>query len=207
MGISIREYARSRAERGLPGASHTAVRKAIQSGRITAEPDGTIDPERVDAQWAGQTDAAKQRGAESQALANETAQATGAVRSERPVPQAAIDAVQDTLAETGQEADPAAPSGQVTFMRARLATEVLKAQLQKERLKRERREVIDRRKATAMVFDLARRERDAWISWPARVSANMAAEIGIDAHTLEQMLDRYLREHLATMAEVKIDLR
>ncbi len=207
MGVSIREYARSRAERGLPGASHTAVRKAIQSGRITAEADGTVDPERADAQWAGQTDPAKQRGEQSQALASESARATGAVRSERPVPQAAIDAVQDTLAETGDGAEPAGANGQVTFMRARLATEVLKAQLQKERLKRERGEVIDRKKAAAMVFDLARRERDAWISWPARVSANMAAELGVEPHALEQILDRYLREQLAIMSEVKIDLR
>lgn len=92
-------------------------------------------------------------------------------------------------------------------MRARMANEVLKAQLQKERLKRERGEVVDRSRATAMVFDLARKERDAWIGWPARVAANMAAELGVEAHELEQVLDRYLRDHLAIMSEVKVELR
>jgi len=57
------------------------------------------------------------------------------------------------------------------------------------------------------VFDLARKERDAWIGWPARVAANMASELGVEAHDLEQVLDRYLREHLAELAEVRIDLR
>lgn len=202
MGLSIRAYAQSRAVRGLPGGSHTAVRKAIASGRVTPEPDGTIDPERADAQWSGQTDPAKQRGETAGGATKGPASST--TPSERPVPQAAIDAVQDTLTESGQEP---APGGQVTFMRARLATEVLKAQLQKEQLKRVRGEVVDRNKAVAMVFDLARKERDAWIGWPARVAANMASELGVEAHELEQVLDRYLREHLAELAEVRIDLR
>ena len=38
MGLSIRAYARHR------GVSHVAVKKAIDSGRITPEPDGTIEP-------------------------------------------------------------------------------------------------------------------------------------------------------------------
>ena len=201
MGLSIRAYAQSRAARGLPGRSHTAVRKAIAAGRVTPEPDGTIDPERADAQWSGQTDPAKQRGDAAKGPASGT---SSTAPSERPVPQAAIDAVQDTLTESGQEP---APGGQVTFMRARLATEVLKAQLQKEQLKRVRGEVVDRNKAVSMVFDLARKERDAWIGWPARVAANMASELGVEAHELEQVLDRYLREHLAELAEVRIDLR
>lgn len=207
MGLSIRGYAQHRAARGLPGATHTAVRKAIKSGRITAEPDGTVDPARADAQWAGQTDPAKQRGSDAHAAAVQAAKASAVSPQEKPVPQAAIDAVQDTLGEIGQDPDPAAPSGQVTFMRARLATEVLKAKLQQERLKRERGEVVDRKRAVAMVFDLARRERDAWIGWPSRVAANMAAELGVDPHQLEQVLERHLREHLAMMAEVKVELR
>ena len=38
MGLSIRAYARHR------GVSHVAVKKAIDTGRITPLPDGTIDP-------------------------------------------------------------------------------------------------------------------------------------------------------------------
>jgi len=206
MGLSIRAYAQHRAALGLPGTSHTAVRKAIAAGRITQEADGTIDPARADAQWAGQTDPAMQRGAAAQARAAESARATSRAPTGRPVPQSAIDAVQDTLRESGADPEPEA-GGQMSFMRARMANEVLKAQLQKERLKRERAEVVDRAKATALVFDLARKERDAWIGWPARVAANMAAELGVEAHGLEQVLDRYLRDHLAIMAEVKVELR
>ena len=49
MGLSIRAYARHR------GVSHVAVKKAIDTGRITPLPDGTIDPVVADAQWAANT--------------------------------------------------------------------------------------------------------------------------------------------------------
>jgi hypothetical protein len=68
-------------------------------------------------------------------------------------------------------------------------------------------DLVDRARATGMVFDLARRERDAWLGWPPRVAANMAAELGVEAHRMELLLDAYLRAHLAEMAEVRIELR
>lgn len=205
MGLSRRAYAQHR------GVSHTAVRKAIASGRITLEPDGTIDPAKADAQWDSQTDPAKVRGAASVDLGRDTATATAAAGGTpagqtKAVPKAALDAVQDTLRETGQEA-PEGEGGQVSFLRARMANEVLKAQTARVRLQKMKGELVDRAKATAMVFDLARRERDAWLNWPPRVAANMAAELDLDAHLMEQVLDRFLREHLAELAEIKIELR
>lgn len=204
MKLSIRGYAAHRAARGLPGKTHTAVRKALAAGRITAEPDGLIDPVVADAQWAGQTDPAKQRGDAAHAAATETARATAASDARKPVPNAAIQAVRETLEESGQDPE---PGGEMTFMRAKMAEAILRGLLLKERLKRERGEVVDRAKATALVFDLARRERDAWIGWPARVAANLAAELRVDPHKLEQALDGLVREQLAAMAEVKVELR
>ncbi len=55
MGLSRRAYARHR------GCAESAVRKAIATGRITPEPDGSIDPAKADAQWAAQTDPSQQR--------------------------------------------------------------------------------------------------------------------------------------------------
>lgn len=191
----------------MPGATDAAVRKAIKAGRITKEADGTIDPQKADAQWAGQTDPSMQRGAAAQAQAQATREASAARPSAtRPVPQAALDSVHETLAEAGQDPDPEA-GGSVTLVRARLAREILTAQLLKVRLQREKGELIDRARAVALVFDLARRERDAWIGWPARVAANMAAELDADPHRVEQLLERYLREQLASLAEVKVELR
>ena len=202
MGVSRRSYAAQR------GVSEAAVRKAIATGRITTLPDGTIDPDRTYAEWGAQTDPAKQRGQNARQMGAETAAGTARAAATKPVPQAAIRAVADTLRDAGTDpGSPEATGGEVSFLRARMANEVLKAQTAKVRLEKMKAEVIDRARATAMVFNLARRERDAWLNWPPRVAANMAAELGVDAHRMEQVLDMYLRAHLTEMAEVKIELR
>ena len=191
MGLSRRKYATRR------GVSEKAVRKAIAAGRITVEADGTIDPVKADRQWAAQTDPAMQRGQSARS-------------STKPVPKSALRAVDETLRDAGtipEAGSQPETGGEMSFMRARMANEVLKAQTAKLRLQKMKDELVDRSSATAMVFDLARRERDAWLNWPSRVAANMAAELGVDTHLTEQVLDKYLRRHLADMAEIEIALR
>jgi hypothetical protein len=83
--------------------------------------------------------------------------------------------VRETLREHGEPMG----AGAMTFMQARTANEVLKAQERRVRLQRLKGELVDRAKAVAQVFRLARDERDAWINWPARVAAVMAAELGV----------------------------
>jgi hypothetical protein len=108
---------------------------------------------KADRQWEAQTDPSRRH------------------PSGKPVPRAAIKAVDDTLREAGT----AAPGGEMSFLRARMANEVLKAQTARLRLQKMKGELVDRAKTTALVFDLARRERDAWMNWPPRVAADMAA--------------------------------
>lgn len=205
MGLSRRAYAAHRS------VSHTAVNKAIKTGRITVEADGTIDPETADAQWSAQTDPSKRRGgatAQGPGVQQLSSPAPDAPPEVKPVPKSAIASVSETLRDAGTEPEPGAEGGgEMSFMRARMANEVLKAQTAKVRLQKMKGELVDRGKAVAHVFDLARRERDAWLNWPPRVAANMAAELGVEAHELERVLDKYLRQQLAEMAEVKIELR
>ena len=81
-------------------------------------------------------------------------------------------------------------------MQARTANEVLKAQTVKVKLKQLKGELIDRREVIAHIFRLARQERDAWMTWPARISAQMASELKVDAHKLHVMLERYVGKQL-----------
>jgi hypothetical protein len=178
------------------GVSETAVRRSEKAGRIHREADGSWDSARVKAAWANNTDQAQQRPARS----------GGPTRNRRalkPVPEAAVGAVRDTLREHGE---PVSAAG-MTFMQARTANEVLKAQERRLRLQQMKGELVDRAKAVAQVFKLARDERDAWVNWPARVAAVMAAEIEVDAHKLHTVLERHVRDHLAELAEVRPSLR
>jgi hypothetical protein len=188
--ISNRELARRL------GVSETAVRRAEKAGRIRREPDGSWDAAKVKAAWSDNTDQAQQRPARSGGR-------TGKHRPLKPVPEAALGAVRETLREHGE---PIAAGG-MTFMQARTANEVLKAQERRVRLQRMKGELVDRAKAVAQVFKLARDERDAWVNWPARVASLMAAELEVDPHRMHTVLERHIRDHLGELAEVRPSLR
>jgi hypothetical protein len=166
------------------GVSETAVRKAEKAGRIRRAGDGSWDLERVKAAWGANTDQAQQR------------------KGLRAVLEAAVGAVQQTLQEQGLPA-----AGGMTFLQARTANEVLKAQERRLRLQQLKGELVDRARAVSLVFRLARDERDAWSGWPARIAAVLAAELGCDLHPLQTALDRHIRDHLDELAEPKLDLR
>ena len=119
----------------------------------------------------------------------------------RPVPEAAVGAVAETLREQGLPA-PAAAGG-MTYLQARTANEVLKAQERKMRLQKLKGELVDRARAIALVFRLARQERDAWAGWPARVAAMMAADLGIGAHAMQTVLETHVRQHLGELADLR----
>jgi hypothetical protein len=174
------------------GVSETAVRKALAAGRISRDADGGFDIARVKRQWAGNTDAAQQR---------PTAKANPNLR---PVPAAALASVRETLRESGDPhgAEPLAAGGP-SFLQARTANEVLKAQERRLRLQRLKGELIDRARATAQVFTLARQERDAWVQWPARVAADLAAALGQETHTVQTALEAAVKAQLTELAELK----
>jgi hypothetical protein len=75
------------------------------------------------------------------------------------------------------------------------------------RLQKLKGELVGRARAIALVFRLARQERDAWAGWPARVAAMMAADLGIGAHAMQTVLETYVRQHLGELTEVRPDLR
>jgi hypothetical protein len=191
LGLSIRAYARHR------GVSHVAVQKAIKAGRIPVEPDGTVDPAKADAAWKRATDPGRTRKSET------TKAAAGPASGPRvkPVSEAALGSVRETLKEQGL------PAGKISFVEARTAHEIAKAHLARLRLQRMKGELVDRARATALVFRLAREERDAWANWPVRVAALMAAALGVDPHTLQTALEAQVRAHLADLAEVRPEFR
>jgi hypothetical protein len=189
MGLSIRAYARHR------GVSHVAVKKAIDTGRITPLPDGTIDPVVADAQWAANTTPTRRSVAEP---ATEKP-APRVFAPAREIPQASAKVVRDTP----EPPTPALSSGGTSLLQARTVNEVVKAQTNKVRLAQLKGELVDRAQAVAHVFKLARAERDAWLNWPARISAQMAAGLGVEPHALHVALDAAVREQLQDLGDVQ----
>jgi hypothetical protein len=60
-GLSYRKYGEHRKALGLAGHSPSAVKKAVDTGRITVNADGKIDPERADLEWEKNTDSSRGR--------------------------------------------------------------------------------------------------------------------------------------------------
>ena len=156
-GLSERQYA------ARVGLSRGAIQKAKEAGRLVLFADGSIDAEASDQRRAAMTDPAKSRAAPSPRPV-----ASPAAPKLKPVPEAAVAAVGETLREEGLPA-PAAGGG-TTFLQAKTANEVLKAQERKLKLAKLKGELIDRDRAVGLVFRLAREERDAWVTWPARAA-------------------------------------
>lgn len=94
-------------------------------------------------------------------------------------------------------------TGGTSLLQARTVNEVVKAQTNKVRLARLKGELVDRSQAVAHVFKLARAERDAWLNWPARISAQMAAVLGVDPHVLHVALDAAVRQQLQDLGDLQ----
>jgi hypothetical protein len=196
-GLSERQYA------ARVGLSRGAIQKAKLAGRLVLHADGSIDAAASDVQRADTTDPSKSR-------ANAQAPAPVVPKPKlKPVPEAAVTAVGDTLREQGLAAP--AVGGGTTFLQAKTANEVLKAQERRIRLQKLKGEFVDKARAEALMFRLAREERDAWVNWPARVAALMASELGaalggettVEAALMQKVLEAHVRVQLDSLAEVR----
>lgn len=165
------------------GVSHTALQKAQRAGRIAPEADGAWDVETVRARLAESSDPTRKTAGFGTSVAQPPApMARPAAPAAEPLPRAA----------------------QNTFHDARTANEVLKAQERRLRLDERKGKLVDKARALLLVHRLAKEERDAILAWPARVAAEMAAELGVDIHRLQTMMDTRLRQHLAERHDVRV---
>ena len=197
-GMSQRQYA------AHVGLSRGAIQKAKDAGRLVLHPDGSIDAVASDARRAAMTDPSKSR-------AGPKAKAAPKAKL-KPVPEAAAASVGETLREEGLAAP--VTSGGTTFLQAKTANEVMKAQERRLRLQKLKGELVDRARAETLMFRLAREERDAWVTWPARVAALMASELTaalgdgtqVEAAQMQKVLEAHVRAQLDSLAEIRTGL-
>lgn len=174
------------------GISHTALQKAAQSGRIAQEPGGGWDVEKVRARLAASSDPARKTAAMVAPVAAQPSPPPAPLR--RPT----------IVAPPLPEPLPTPSAGGSSFHNARTANEMLKAQERKLRLDERRGQLVEKARALMLVHRLAKEERDAILAWPARIAAELAAELGVDAHRLQTLMDARLRQHLAERNDVRV---
>ena len=108
--------------------------------------------------------------------------------------------------------------GSYSYLKARTALTVYQAQERQLAIQKKKGVLVDRARAEALVFRLARQERDVWVTWPARVAALMAAEVSaevekrsgkpvmIEAGTMQRVLESHVRAQLEALADLRVSL-
>lgn len=176
MGLSVSAYARHR------GVSHVAVLKAIKSGRINKETDGSIDPDKADAAWASNTNQAQQRTATPTAIAPKTAKAAP-LMDEAPAPVGG-----------------AGPG----FAQSRAIREAYNARLAKLAFEEKTGTLVRTDSVKVAWFNVLRILRDRALNLPDRLSPLLAAEA--DQKIIRETLDNELRQILNDAADAVLGL-
>jgi len=181
-GMSEREYS------AHSGLSRGAIQKARRATRLVVYGDGSINAAASDVRRAEMTDPDQQR--------------------------------RSTSGDSGFSG----PADSSSYLKARTALTVYQAQEKQLAIQKKKGTLVDRARAETLVFRLARQERDTWVTWPSRVAALMAAEVAaevekqsgnplrpvrpviIEAAILQRVLEAHVRQHLAALADLRVNL-
>ena len=87
------------------------------------------------------------------------------------------------------------------FARLKVAQLALKVEAQRLALDENKRRLLDAAEANATIDEIAGAMRDALLNWPARVSGLIAAEISVDPHLLQTILQSHINDLLTEAAD------
>ena len=177
-GLSITAYARHR------GVSHVAVLKAIKSGRIAKEPDGSIDPAKADVAWERNTNQAQKRKPQKPSVTSRR-ESEPEAQSETPV------------------GPPIVNSGP-SFAQSRAIKEAYNARLAKLSYEEKSGALVRTDSVKVAWFNTLRVLRDRALNLPDRLAPLLAAET--DPKVVREMLDDELRTILKDAADAIANL-
>ena len=189
MGLSIRAYAKQR------GVSDTAVHKAIKSGRIPVEADGTINPAKADAAWDRNTSPAQQRKPDPlPSMAPPVRHTPGPVTPPAPAPPNRQPTQRQAEPETGPSM-----AGMPNYQMSRAVRETYNAKLTRLDYEERTGKLLNAEDVAKEAFALARRVRDRLLNIPSRMASVLASET--DSKAIETLLTQELRIALEELAQ------
>lgn len=191
MGLSIRAYAQRR------GVSHTAVAKAIKTGRISLNADGSIDAAQADAQWERNTLPSQSLHAGSSSKVEtqvETEVETGPKLAKVSTPVSTPVSTRSTQAPPAQEPRSGAPD----YLTSRAIREAYAASLAKLDFEERTGKLINADEVKVANFNLARTLRERIQQIPRKVAPQIVAAVVAqpDQRAVEELLQAAIREAL-----------
>jgi len=118
-------------------------------------------------------------------------------RQDPPPPGRNRDPVRSPLAPGGG----CAGADGTPFARLKVAQLALKVEAQRLSLDETKRRLLDVTEANAALDEIGSTMRDALLNWPARVSGLIAAEISVDPHLLQTILQSHINDLLTEAAD------
>jgi hypothetical protein len=98
-------------------------------------------------------------------------------------------------------ATPSLSADATPFARLKVAQLALKVEAQRLALDEEKGRLLDATSANAAIDEIAGAMRDALLNWPARVSGLVAAELGVDPHLVQTVLQQHITDLLTEAAD------
>jgi hypothetical protein len=192
--ISLREYARR------VGVSHTAVQKAINTGRLSAclgkDKQGNVkiaDPELADREWAANTD----QSSPTNRITGEPKRRKETATAPYEPRQAAVPPPKGTEDHGG-----AMPDKGPSYAKSRAIREAYMARLAKLEFDQKAGKVINADEARVAVFNIGRRARDMLLAVPDRVAPLVVGQD--DAHEIHRLLMDEMRRVCVELGKMKL---
>lgn len=129
--------------------------------------------------------------AESATVARQSRATNGATKSnDATIPDA-------TLASAQKELDRALVDGQaMPLAKARALKETYLAKLNQLKFEVQSGKLVDAATVKTTVFNIARLERDGWMTWPSQVGPLLASDLGVEQVKLIILLENAVRKRL-----------
>lgn len=167
--MNISQYAEHR------GVDRKTVRYAVETGRISKNQDGTIDPDQADEDWANNTDPSKAMNGKARHGSDDG----------RPNP-----------------ADDMARSTQALYMKARASREMHQSELARLDYEKRKGNLVPRLEANMWIANYFAMIRNACEQIPHRLSGQLAAET--DTETIFELLEEEIRNVFHQFANGKL---
>ena len=186
--ISMREFARRE------NCSDTLVRRAVKQGRLKVSRDGNLDEKLVGTAWRE----ANAKGANTGA---NTANSSQGVRSSQFAAEELVPEVRDDESLADAALRIVDEVQLLDYASALQKKENYLALLRQLEYEEKSGSLVQLATAEAILFEEFRAQRDAWLNWPTRVGPLLAAELGIEADRLTEVLTAHVHKQIAQLGQ------
>jgi hypothetical protein len=192
--ITVREFARRES------CDEKQVRRGIEKGLLVKDSAGFLDAAQVGSGWRKTNRRGRDTGAAATADIPEVVR-----RNVRSPPVRTLDAVEDDESLDDAAMRIAIATAPFPRVEAERIKENYLALLKKLEYEQKEGSLVEIGVAGQVLFEASRAARDTWLNWPSRVGPLVAADLGLEADRVTEVLTGYVHEQIDQLGEPEAD--